>query len=92
LPVPDLIVYLQVPIAVLLDRVAKRKQSVEKKQKFNYLKILDNYNRYWIKKQPKEKVIVIDAHKHNFVENQDNIQALIAKIKSKLNYHYENNT
>lgn len=90
LPVPDLIIYLKVPIRVLLTRVANRKQSVEKRQKYEYVKILDDYNWNWVKKQPKEKVIVVDAHKYNFVENQDNINKLIANIKSKLKYHYEN--
>lgn len=84
LPIPDLIIYLKVPVRVLLTRVANRKQSVEKEQKLEYIKILDNYNWNWIKKQPKERVIYINADKKNFVDCQQDIDELILNIKEKL--------
>lgn len=84
LPKPDLIIYLKAPLEILLARVKQRPQSVEKNQKIAYLKTLDMLNQEWIKRQPREKMLFIDAFKYNFVVDDKHIVYLIDKIKEKL--------
>ncbi len=85
LPKPDLIVYLRVPIKTLIRRIKKRPESVNKNPQFSYLKTLDDLNKVWVRSQPKDRVLFVDAQKNNFVENSNHVNGLINKIKERLN-------
>ncbi len=80
---PDLVVYLQAPVSVLLDRVTKRGRRFEKPLDSTYLaRINDAYTNFfhYYEESP---LLVVNAAEINFAENDQDYQALFDEIMAK---------
>lgn len=81
--VPDLVVYLQAPVSVLLDRVAKRGRRFEKPLDSTYLaRINDAYTNFFHYYE-ESSLLVVNAATINFAENDHDYQALFREIMSE---------
>lgn len=79
-PKPDLIVYLQAPIEILLERIRKRGRSYEQEMDAEYLKALtDAYNRFFLH-YDETPLLIVDTAKLNFVKNENDFQELFEEI------------
>jgi len=85
---PDVVVYLKAPIKLLLKRIKGRKRQFELKH-YNrvYLEGLETGLKLVIRKLKKHKVkiIVVEAAKDDFKNNQQDLNKLIKRIKGKSN-------
>ena len=91
IPTPDLLVYLQAPINILMQRIKKRGRSFEKYinteylEKLNsmYLKFFNNYNA--------SPLLIVNAEDIDFVNNEADYKNLLDKIYSiEKGKHYFN--
>ncbi len=80
LPVPELVVYLKAPKAVLLDRVRRRNVGFEAKISEQYLdSLIEAYDHffYHYKEAP---LLIVDTSEIDFVENEEDLKALQRRI------------
>ena len=91
IPKPDLLIYLQAPVEVLVKRIKKRGRNFEKSitnqylEKLNttYLKFFNSYNG--------SPLLVVNAEDIDFVNNKNDYQNLLDKIdKIDKGKHYFN--
>lgn len=75
-PIPDLYVYLHLPVEQLLENIRKRGRSYEKNISGDYLReVQEGYFGYF-KSQTEMKILVIDTSNVDFVNNISNYQLL----------------
>ena len=88
-PVPDLVVYLQAPVDVLMRRVAKRGIGSERSIKPDYLqRLCETYTRFF-HFYDDAPLLIVNAAEINLVDNESDYQALleqIAAVKSGRQY------
>jgi deoxyadenosine/deoxycytidine kinase len=83
-PIPDLIIYLQAPTDILLDRIKKRGLVIEKNIKKNYI---DSVNELYMKhfhEYKESPVLIINTSNVN-INNIDDYNLLIHEISSDIN-------
>jgi deoxyadenosine/deoxycytidine kinase len=81
-PVPDLVIYLQAPVDVLLKRIARRGIRYERRIDAAYLQRLSEaYARLFLNYDAAPLLIVNAAH-INLVDNETDYQALLEQIQS----------
>jgi deoxyguanosine kinase len=79
-PVPDLVVYLQAPVEVLMQRVHKRSRKGERDMDPGYLqKLLDLYNGYFSSYKDSPLLIINTAH-INPLASEEDFKLLVEKI------------
>jgi len=79
-PTPDLVVYLQAPVEILMDRVHKRKRRGEQDMDPGYLqKLLDVYNGYF-SRYDQSPLLIINASHINPLESDADYNLLVEKI------------
>lgn len=79
---PDLYVYLYQNTERLLENIKKRGRDYEQNIEASYLqKIHDGYSNF-IKTQPDLNILIIDVSELDFVNNLDNYETIINKIKN----------
>ena len=79
-PVPDLIVYLQAPVDVLLDRIARRGIDYEQQIERRYLeRLTEGYARFFLEYDAAPVLTVNCAHLH-FTEREADFQLLLQRI------------
>jgi len=90
-PAPDLVVYLQAPIEVLLQRVAKRGIGYEQFIQRDYLAhIVDAYSRFFHHYEG-SPLLIVNAADINPVENEADYQLLVREIsRVRSGRHYFN--
>lgn len=81
-PRPDLIIYLQASIDVLFHRIKKRNVDYEKGISRDYLKELTQAYNYFFFHYRQSSLLVINTSDIDFVENQKDMQDLVAMIRS----------
>jgi deoxyadenosine/deoxycytidine kinase len=80
-PVPDLVIYLQAPVDVLLKRIARRGIRYERRIDAAYLQRLSEaYARLFLNYDAAPLLIVNAAH-INLVDNETDYQALLEQIR-----------
>lgn len=87
--VPDILIYLHSPIAVLKNNIKKRNRGYEQQIPEQYLHNLqDTYINYI--KQHNVKTIFIEAGKADFLGNQKHLQVVVDALSEELNngQHY----
>ena len=79
---PDLIIYLKASVDTLLTRIHKRSRDFERKVDPEYLYRLNlSYDR-WIKKEQKDKqVLIVDTDNFNIFEDKNDYHEIIARIR-----------
>lgn len=81
-PVPDLVVYLQAPVEVLITRVRRRDRPVERTLNADYLRQLsDAYTRFFTR-YDRSPLLIINAAVINPVERDDDFELLVERILS----------
>lgn len=90
-PRPDLVIYLQAPVEVLLDRVRKRGRAFERFIESNYLqRLVEAYTRffYYYSETP---LLIVNAAEIDLVNNSKDYQVLVERIgKVRSGRHYFN--
>jgi deoxyguanosine kinase len=90
-PAPDLVVYLQAPVDVLLERVARRGIRYEQQIERAYLeKLTEAYARYFHEYNA-SPLLIVNAAQSDFVNNDRDYAQLYEQIlRSKRGRHYFN--
>ncbi len=79
-PTPDLVVYLKAPIEVLQERVRRRDISFEAKIAESYIDELSKAYDHFFYHYNDTPLLIVDTAEIDFVENADDLRALLAKI------------
>jgi len=90
-PRPDLVIYLQAPVATLIERVNKRGRRIERNIETSYLnELTDAYTRffYYYNDSP---LLIVNAADLDLVNNQQHFELLLDRITQiKSGRHYFN--
>ena len=90
-PKPDLVIYLQAPVDVLLKRIGKRGIAYERAMEPNYLKSLcDAYTRFF-HYYDASPLLIVNAAEINLVDSDADYQALLEQMAlARSGRHYFN--
>jgi deoxyadenosine/deoxycytidine kinase len=90
-PKPDLVIYLQAPVEVLLDRIGKRGLPYEQLIEASYLqRLVDAYTRFFYD-YAASPLLIVNAAEINFVENDADYQQLLDQVhRIRSGRHYFN--
>lgn len=90
-PVPDLVIYLQAPVPVLLERIRKRDRNYEQHIDAEYLqRLVDAYMQFFHQYMD-APLLIVNAADINLVENDMDYNALLEQIsKVRSGRHYFN--
>ncbi len=90
-PKPDLVIYLQAPVEVLLNRVNKRGIQYEQLIEASYLqRLADAYTEFFYNYHD-SPLLIVNAAELNFAESDEDYQALMAQLlKVRSGRHYFN--
>jgi deoxyadenosine/deoxycytidine kinase len=89
LPPPSLLVYLQAPVPVLMQRIHKRARGMESGITAEYLTLLDTYYDDWLKTFDLCPVLTIRSGDLNFVSRPRHLDLVIQRIQERLSGHDE---
>jgi deoxyadenosine/deoxycytidine kinase len=77
---PDLVIYLQAPVATLVERVHRRGVDYERAISEHYLaRIADAYSRYFYQYED-APLLIVNSERLNFVNDADHFQLLLSRI------------
>ena len=90
-PVPDLVVYLQAPVDVLLERIARRGIAYEQGIERRYLeRLVESYARFFLEYDV-APVLIVNAAEIDPVGNESDYAGLLAEIaRARKGRHYFN--
>ena len=81
-PVPDLVIYLQAPVNVLLERIRKRNRDYEQYIDSDYLqRLVDAYARFFHQYND-APLLIVNAAEINPVDNEMDYNALLEQVSS----------
>ncbi|MBI3545449.1 MAG: deoxynucleoside kinase [Gammaproteobacteria bacterium] len=81
LPVPDLVIYLQAPVEVLIERVRRRGVNYERLIERDYLhSLVDAYTQFF-HHYTAAPLLVVNAERINIVDNDKDFQMLLGHIR-----------
>lgn len=90
-PVPDLVLYLQAPAGVLIERIHKRGIEAEQSIQREYLERLNVAYTDFFHYYEKSPLLIVNCAEIDLVENEEDYQALVAQILNCTNgTHYFN--
>ena len=81
---PDLMIYLQASVPTLVGQIQKRGREYEENIRLDYLKRLNEYYNKWSEGYKEGPLLVINVDKTKFVENEEHLGEIIAKIDAEL--------
>jgi deoxyadenosine/deoxycytidine kinase len=84
LPTPDLLLFLDASVETLMERIYGRGRDMEGGITADYLGLLDSYYQDWLAGFDLCPVLTIPADDLNFVNNEQHIGIIIARINEKL--------
>ncbi len=92
-PTPDLVIYLQAPVAVLQKRVNKRDRNFERQLTKQYLeKLVEKYTDFFYN-YTEAPLLIVNAAEINFAENDSDYELLLEQInRVSSGRHYFNPT
>ena len=82
IPKPDLVVYLQASVPVLLERIRSRGRSLEKAIEVNYLKDLQERYDHHFWHYTSAPVLIINTDNIDFVHNENHLNLILDAISS----------
>lgn len=90
-PKPDLVIYLQAPVEVLMKRISKRGIRYERMMNSGYLQSLcDSYMKYF-HYYDEAPLLIVNAAEINLIDNESAYEELLEQIaKIKTGRHYFN--
>ena len=81
-PSPDLVVYLQAPVPVLVERVQRRGSDYERAVEESYLaRVADTYTRFFYQYDG-APLMIVNSERLNFVDNPGHFALLLERIAS----------
>jgi deoxyguanosine kinase len=79
-PTPDLVIYLQAPVATLVERVHRRGVGYERTISEHYLaRLADAYSRYFYQYDG-APLLIVNSERLNFVDDPGHLQLLISRL------------
>ncbi len=84
LPRPDLLLYLQAPVPVLLKRINQRGRAIESGITADYLSLLDAFYEEWIQAFDLCPVLTIRTDDLDFVHKPKHLDVVIQRIQDRL--------
>ena len=81
---PDLIIYLKASVPTLVAQIQKRGREYEENIRLDYLKKLNEFYNSWIDNYKEGPLLIIDADKNKFAENEEHLGQIITSIDAKL--------
>lgn len=84
LPAPDLLLYLQAPVEILLERIRARGRSMEAGVTAEYLALLERYYDHWLADFDLCPVLTIRTDDLDFVHKPAHLDIVIQRIHDKL--------
>lgn len=90
-PVPDLVIYLQAPVEVLLARVRKRGATYERAMEMSYLKRISDAYADFFYRYNASPLLIVNTADIDLVANDRNYQQLVEHIRTlRVGRHYFN--
>jgi len=90
-PIPDLVIYLQAPVEILIDRIQNRGIHYERMIESAYLQNLSNAYVEFFYHYNEAPLLIVNAAEIDFAENENDFQQLLERVKSIRNgRHYFN--
>jgi deoxyguanosine kinase len=81
-PTPDLVVYLQAPVATLVERVRRRAAGFERGISDEYLAMLgESYARFFYDYDA-APVLIVNSENLNFVEREGDFELLVSRLRA----------
>jgi deoxyadenosine/deoxycytidine kinase len=80
LPRPDLVIYLQAPVAVLMQRIRRRGIDAEQDIHSDYLKSLCDIYSQFFHSYTRSPLLVVNAENINYVDNDEDFDMLLEHI------------
>ncbi len=91
LPRPDLVIYLQAPVSVLMQRIRRRGIDAEQNIDSDYLAALCEIYSQFFHSYTRSPLLVVNAENINYVDNDEDYRMLLNHIRSiKSGRHYFN--
>ena len=92
-PEPDLVIYLQAPVDVLMTRIKMRSPSIDRSIDKDYLeKLADSYAKFFYH-YDNAPVLVVNAESIDPIHNENHFNMLFTELVSvKKGHHFFNNT
>jgi deoxyguanosine kinase len=81
-PAPDLVIYLQAPTNVLLDRIQKRAVESEQLIELSYLQNLNEAYAGFFHYYDKSPLLIVNSEDIDLANNEDDYQQLVKRIVS----------
>lgn len=82
LPVPDLVIYLQAPVAVLQDRIRQRGRDYERNMETAFLESLsDAYTRFF-HHYDSAPLLIVNAAEADFVNSDEEYRLLLEQVRA----------
>ncbi|MFH1829315.1 MAG: deoxynucleoside kinase [Pseudomonadota bacterium] len=81
---PDLLIYLECPIATLKKRIAGRGREMEKNVPDEYLRRLERYYRRWIARYDRSAILKMSTKKLDYIQDFIHRQDLLAIISEHI--------
>ena len=81
-PTPNLVIYLQAPVAVLLDRIRRRGIGYEQRIDSEYVTLLSDAYTEFFHGYNDAPLLIINAAEIDFAENEAHYRALVEEIRA----------
>lgn len=81
---PDLLIYLNASVPTLVAQIQKRGRDYEENIRLDYLKKLNDFYDKWISEYKEGPLLVVDADKNKFSENEEDLGIIINQIDAQL--------
>ncbi|HQR02028.1 MAG TPA: deoxynucleoside kinase, partial [Ferruginibacter sp.] len=81
---PDLLIYLKASVPTLVAQIQKRGREYEENIRLDYLKKLNEFYNTWIDGYKEGPLLIVDADKNKFAENEEHLGQIISNIDSTL--------
>jgi deoxyadenosine/deoxycytidine kinase len=84
LPQPDLLIYLNAPVPVLMERIRRRARNIETGISEDYLNLLESFYEEWMSEFELCPVLTIRSDDLDFVHKSQHLDIVVQRIKDKL--------
>jgi len=84
LPAPDLLIYLQAPVSVLMERIRRRGRDIETGITGDYLELLESFYEDWMRTYDLCPVLTIRTDDLDYVHKPQHLDIVVQRIQDKL--------
>ncbi len=81
---PDLLIFLNASVPTLVAQIQKRGREYEENIRLDYLKKLNDFYTKWIEGYKEGPLLIVDADKNKFAENNEDLGLIINQIDAQL--------